>query len=107
MCLKAPYLYHQEKPLLTLPEWTPSNPLSTNKNTLFTKKKNSMLRLWTIVYQEANLVAPFHSKKKPRMGYLGVSSFPPLSTTHNPPPAPKQNTERTLTFRSMTLHSLS
>ena len=56
--------------------------------------------------QKANLVAPFHAKK-PQDG------LPPgflLSTTFcNPctPPAPKENTDKTFTFGSMTFHSLS
>ena len=76
----------------------------------FYHKKNQlsspcMLHLWTFVYEKANLVAPFHTKN-PRMGYLGVFSFPPLSTTHTPLLHPSK-TLRTLTFSSMTFHSLS
>ena len=61
-----------------------------------------MLHLWTVVYQKANLVPPF-ILKNPRMGYLLSTTF---YNSHTPP-APKQNTERTLTFSSMTFHSPS
>ena len=110
-CTKKKPVCTKKTSLLTLPQWTPTTPIYTNQNTLSTKKKKQlsspcMLHLWTVVYQKANLVAPFHTKK-PQDG------LPPgflLSTTFynsHTPPAPKQNTERTLTFSSMTFHSLS
>ena len=99
----------QKTSLLTLPEWTSANPLCTNKNTLSTEKKQvsypCMLHLWTVVYQKPNLVAPFYTKR-PQDG-LPWSFF--LSTTFynsHTPVAPKQNIEKTLTFISVTFHSL-
>ena len=39
-CAKTPRVY-QKAPLLTMPEWTPTNPLCTNRNT-FCKKKTAV-----------------------------------------------------------------
>ena len=74
MYQKTTHLY-QKKTLLTLPQWNPTNAICTHKNSIFFKKKKKkkelsspcMLHLWTLVYQKANLVAPFHTKN-PRDG---------------------------------------
>ena len=62
------------------------HPLPNNKQ----QSSPRMLHLWSVVYQKANLVAPFHTKNP-----------------QDALPTSKQNTERTLTFSSMTFHSLS
>ena len=84
---KTPRLY-PKIPLVTLLEWTTTNPICTYKNTLSTKKKNSYLpqvcyTCGPLCTKEPTWLPPF-IQKKPRMGYLAVSSFPPLTTTHTP-----------------------
>ena len=63
---KIPPNMYQKIPPLPLLQWTSTNRISTKKNPFYQKKKLSspcMLHLWTVVYQKANFVAPFHTNK--------------------------------------------
>ena len=80
------------------------------KHPFYQKKKTAVFPMYATLVDrcvpKTNLVAPFHTKKPQDglpQGFLLSTTF---YNSHTPP-APKQNTERTLTFSSMTFHSLS
>ena len=105
---KTPCLF-QKKPIDIAGVDPHKSNMHQQKHPFYQKKQLSfpcMLYLWTIVYQQTNLVAPFHTKRPQdglRRGFHLSTTF---YNTHTPR-APKQNTERTLTFTSMTFHLLS
>ena len=85
MYQKSPCLYQKKTTLLTSPEWTLTKPICTNKSAFSTNKPSAFPTCATLVdccVPKSQLGCPL--SQKTRMGYLGVSSFPPLSTTFRP-----------------------